>query len=187
MNNGQRDAFLILLGVVLILQAFMIRGTLKDLDALYANDAELYERVEIVEDKLDGFTPVPVKTIACAAEIPNVPVISVSKDEEIHAAEEAPADEWQTMDVTVTAYCPCSRCCGKWADGITATGTRATAGRTCAVDPAILPLCAQIELDGKIYVAEDTGVRGAAIDLFFDTHAEALAWGVQHKTVRWKP
>ena len=177
MNNGQRDAFLILLGVVFILQAFMIRGTLKDLDTLYANDAELHERVEIIEDKLDGFTPVHVKTIACAAGLPATE----------EPREEAPADEWQTMDVTVTAYCPCSRCCGKWADGITATGTRATAGRTCAVDAAILPLGAQIELDGKMYVAEDTGVSGAKIDLFFDTHAEALAWGVQHKTVRWKP
>jgi len=28
---------------------------------------------------------------------------------------------------TVTAYCPCARCCGSWADGITASGRPVTA------------------------------------------------------------
>lgn len=32
----------------------------------------------------------------------------------------------------LTAYCACEKCCGK-SDGITASGTKATAGRTIAV------------------------------------------------------
>ena len=35
------------------------------------------------------------------------------------------AAEWRYVRFRVTAYCPCSRCCGAHADGITASGTRA--------------------------------------------------------------
>ena len=40
---------------------------------------------------------------------------------------------------------------------------------------------AQVFLNGNTYVAEDTGggVKGYHIDIFFDTHEEALAWGRQ--------
>ncbi|MEJ2703689.1 MAG: hypothetical protein P8Z79_14725, partial [Sedimentisphaerales bacterium] len=27
-------------------------------------------------------------------------------------------DEWQTVRVRVTAYCPCPKCCGQYADGM---------------------------------------------------------------------
>ena len=39
----------------------------------------------------------------------------------------------------VTAYCPCAKCCGKWADGITASGKPVTAngGFFCAADKSI--------------------------------------------------
>ena len=45
----------------------------------------------------------------------------------------------------LTAYCPCSACCGK-NDGITATGTVATEGRTVAVDPTVIPYGTSIEV-----------------------------------------
>ena len=38
----------------------------------------------------------------------------------------------------LTAYCACEKCCGK-SDGITASGTKATEGRTIAVDTRIIP------------------------------------------------
>lgn len=81
----------------------------------------------------------------------------------------------------VTAYCPCMKCCGK-TDGITATGTVATAGRTIAVDPTVIPYGSQVILNGIAYTAEDCGgaIKGNKIDMFFDTHQEALEWGVQY-------
>lgn len=36
--------------------------------------------------------------------------------------------------ITVTAYCPCGICCGRFSDGITASGVRAV-GRICAAPP----------------------------------------------------
>lgn len=82
----------------------------------------------------------------------------------------------------ITAYCPCELCCNDWADGITYTGTKATEGRTIAVDPNVIPLGTTVTIDGKDYVAEDIGgaVRGNHIDMFFDSHKDALNFGRQY-------
>lgn len=85
----------------------------------------------------------------------------------------------QAETFTATAYCSCRKCCGKWADGITASGTTATAGRTIAVDKKVIPLGTHVLINGVEYVAEDTGVKGKRIDVFFDSHSEALEFGRQ--------
>lgn len=85
----------------------------------------------------------------------------------------------------MTAYCPCTRCCGK-DDGITATGTLAAEGRTIAVDPRVIPYGTHVLLifpDGtqREYIAEDCGggVNGNHIDVFFSDHQAARVFGVQ--------
>ena len=84
----------------------------------------------------------------------------------------------------LTAYCACSRCCGK-CDGITATGTKATAGRTIAVDPSKIPYGTEVVINGHTYIAEDCGgaIKGNKIDIFFNSHAEALRFGIQYAEV----
>ena len=84
----------------------------------------------------------------------------------------------------LTAYCACVSCCGK-SDGITATGTIATAGRTIAVDPRVIPYGSRVMINGNIYVAEDCGgaIKYNRIDIFFDSHSEALQFGVQRAQV----
>lgn len=79
-----------------------------------------------------------------------------------------------------TAYCPCVSCCGK-SDGITATGTKATAGRTIAVDPNIIPYGTEVIICGNTYIAEDCGgaIKGNRIDIYFDSHQEAIMYGRQ--------
>ncbi len=81
----------------------------------------------------------------------------------------------------VTAYCPCPKCCGKFANGITASGTVATEGRTIAVDPQKIPYGTRLVMNGHVYVAEDcgSGVNGNHIDLFMNSHENALRWGSQ--------
>lgn len=78
----------------------------------------------------------------------------------------------------ITAYCACSICCGK-SDGITATGTHATQGRTVAVDPSVIPYGSVVIINGHEYIAEDCGggIDGTQIDMFFNDHQEALNWG----------
>ena len=88
---------------------------------------------------------------------------------------------------TVTAYCPCEKCCGAYANGYTATGAKATQGVTIAADPDVLPMGTEIELDGHTYTVQDTGgaIAGNRLDLYFDSHEDALRWGVREKIVRW--
>lgn len=80
----------------------------------------------------------------------------------------------------ITHYCACEKCCGAWADGYTATGTRATAGRTIAVDPDIIPYGTTVYINGHAYVSEDCGggINGNRIDVFCNSHTEALNKGV---------
>ena len=82
----------------------------------------------------------------------------------------------------VTAYCPCSDCCGEWADGITYTGAIATENHTIAVDPSVIPLGSTVEINGIEYTAEDIGgaIKGNKADIFFNSHEDALEWGVRY-------
>ena len=82
---------------------------------------------------------------------------------------------------TTTAYCPCEICCGVWATGCTASGVMATPSHTVACGS--LPFGTQVMIDGVIYTVEDTGVEGEWIDIFFDSHDEASAYGLQYKEV----
>ena len=80
----------------------------------------------------------------------------------------------------VTAYCPCDMCSEGYGRQ-TATGARAIAGRTIAVDPSVIPYGTAVEINGHTYIAEDCGgdIKGNRIDIFFDTHAETLEWGIR--------
>lgn len=85
------------------------------------------------------------------------------------------------MEVKVTAYCPCTICCGK-NDGITSSGKPAKENRTIAVDPNVIPLGTKVYLEGLgVFIAEDTGgaITGNKIDLFKNDHKEALAFGIK--------
>jgi 3D (Asp-Asp-Asp) domain-containing protein len=80
-----------------------------------------------------------------------------------------------------TAYCSCAKCCGK-TNGITASGTRATSGRTVAA-PSSIPFGTELVINGHTYVVEDRGgaINGNRIDIYFDSHQAAINYG--RKTV----
>ena len=83
----------------------------------------------------------------------------------------------------ITAYCPCAKCCGK-TNGRTASGTRATAGRTVAASSKF-SFGTKLNIGGHVYTVEDRGgaINGNKIDIFVNSHAEALAWGVRYLNV----
>lgn len=100
---------------------------------------------------------------------------------------ETPSPTSYTMTVEATAYCPCSKCCGVYAEnrpnGIvyTASGAVAKANHTIAVDTSVIPFGTQIKYGDVIYTAEDTGsaIKGNRIDIYFDDHTSALNFGRQ--------
>lgn len=80
----------------------------------------------------------------------------------------------------ITAYCACMQCCGK-TNGITASGTKATANRTIAA-PSTFSFGSKVVINGVTYTVEDRGgaIQGNRIDIYMNTHAEALQWGVRY-------
>jgi len=81
-----------------------------------------------------------------------------------------------TMTVHSTAYC---------LPGTTATGLPVGLG-VVAVDPSVIPLGTRMTIPGYgAGVAADTGsaVRGAMIDVWLPTCAQALAWGTRTVTI----
>lgn len=84
----------------------------------------------------------------------------------------------------ITAYCSCSKCCGNASSGRTASGTKAVAGRTVAA-PAKFAFGTKINIGGHIYTVEDRGgaISGNKIDVYVNSHAQALQWGVKYLPV----
>ena len=83
----------------------------------------------------------------------------------------------------VTAYCACAKCCGK-TNGITAMGTKATEGRTVAASSKFA-FGTKLNINGHVYTVEDRGgaITGNKIDVYLNSHAAALAWGVRYLPV----
>lgn len=96
---------------------------------------------------------------------------------------------------TITAYCSCEKCCGKYARDrpngkvYGASGVELTAGVSVA---GWLPLGTRIVIDGHEYIVQDRTARwirdkydSKIIDLYFADHEAALGWGKQQMEV-WK-
>jgi len=94
-------------------------------------------------------------------------------------------DDVKARMCRVTAYCPCKECCGKFADGITASGHKIQAGDRFVAANASIPFGRMVVVpgynNGKPVPVLDRGgaIKGDKIDVFFGSHAEALEWGVK--------
>ncbi|RDU24838.1 3D domain-containing protein [Anaerosacchariphilus polymeriproducens] len=75
----------------------------------------------------------------------------------------------------ITAYC--------WTGNPTASGVYPKSNHTIAVDPKVIPLGTKIKINGKTYVAEDTGVRNKSIDIYMSSRISAIYWGVKYLPV----
>ena len=101
----------------------------------------------------------------------------------VHAANiyvEIPKPPKKTLKARITAYW-----LGEDSYGYkSSTGKRLVSGRSCAVDPKVIPYGTTLLIEGKPYVAHDTGTavierrasgrsRLPVIDLFYKTEAQA--------------
>jgi len=99
-------------------------------------------------------------------------------------AEAVPEEHWESIGrFKCTFYCSCRKCSGKWGHS-TASGARCQENLTVAVDPKVIPLGTHLMIDGKEYIAQDTGVKGHWIDIFMESHQECLRNGVQYHEVK---
>lgn len=95
------------------------------------------------------------------------------------------APKGRTVRMLVTAYCPCTKCCGPSAQGITASGKRVSynQGRFVAADKSLLPFGTRLQVPGYHSAATvevvDTGsaIKGHRLDVYYPSHQKALEWG----------
>ncbi len=117
---------------------------------------------------------------------PKNKIVQVAEDAKIiyTGSGSAPKKYSQKISVVATGYCPCAQCCGK-STGITASGARATAGRTVAAWSG-LSFGTQVYFpyfsvngNGGVFTVEDRGgaITGNRIDIFFSSHSQALSFG----------
>lgn len=100
--------------------------------------------------------------------------------------DELKSDEYKLVYIgnyKLTHYCTEKRAhvCGT-GTGLTATGTKVTAGRSIAVDPSVIPYGSKVYIEGYGWrIAEDCGggVDGKHIDIAVDSHSHALKMGTK--------
>jgi 3D (Asp-Asp-Asp) domain-containing protein len=91
----------------------------------------------------------------------------------------------RVVTMEVTAYCPCKKCCGPKARGVTASGKRVdhNAGLFVAADKDLFDFHTQLQIPGyaggqTVPVLDRGGaIKGNRLDVFFPTHEQALRWG----------
>jgi 3D (Asp-Asp-Asp) domain-containing protein len=90
----------------------------------------------------------------------------------------------------VSAYCPCKKCCGKNSDRVTACGHKIKRGDRFVAADKRFPFGTEMIVPGynnsKPVRVLDRGhsIQGNQLDVFFDSHREALEWGVTHLPVK---
>ena len=142
----------------------------------YQNDVELERTIlseTVIEEPVNKIVQVNKKVTSRSSTTPRTTTSSTA----------SASTSTGSQIYKITAYCPCSRCCGK-SNGITAAGTRATAGRTVAASSRFA-FGTKLNINGHIYTVEDRGgaINGNKIDIFVSSHSEALAWGVRYLPV----
>lgn len=102
-------------------------------------------------------------------------------------------DTYDYVPFTATAYCKCKECNGKWGtnnpsgQALSSTGSKLQEGVSVAADFSVLPPYTQIEISGMgVFTVHDCGgaIKGNKLDIYFDNHEDAEAFGVQTVYIR---
>ena len=86
----------------------------------------------------------------------------------------------------VTAFCACQKCCGRWANGITASGHVIMPGDKFCAAPKNIPFGTIIDIPGygTVPVLDRGGsITDGRLDVYFDEHVLAKNWGVKYLIV----
>jgi len=189
-KNSNKIAIALLLTVIAIITCTIIVFA-TNMESNAIDDIENYTSAESLADSVSG----AVESLVSSEE----PKTSIESNDV--PMSETPITEPQEMFVSIgefklTAYCPCTKCCGKWGENrptdangnmivVTASGRYAKENWTVAADTNILPFGTGIYINGYEYEVQDRGeaVKGNKIDIYFDDHQEALNFGVQYAEV----
>lgn len=123
--------------------------------------------------------------------IDDIPIVETSITTPVETPVASVEEPISIGECKLTAYCKENypHICNNGDSSVTATGTTPTANRTVAVDPSVIPYGSKVIINGHTYIAEDCGgaVKGNRVDILFNTHKEALAFGIQYAEVSFIP
>lgn len=129
----------------------------------------------------------PIHPTAGHEKLPHPADVAMPQRHPVETARKEAEVQRELDNFTLTAYSLDFHSTGKWPSspgfGITASGSRATVGRTVAVDPTIIPIGTKLMIEGiGARIAEDTGgaVKGRHIDILLPNEAAAYEFGVRH-------
>ncbi len=83
----------------------------------------------------------------------------------------------------ITHYCHCQKCCGIWGSNDPnyaahgSSGMKLVSGYTVSVNTAQIPYGTRLLINGKEYIAADDGAACGVVDIYMQTHDQALASG----------
>ena len=161
---------------------------------LTAVQNELYENKDILEqvsDELDVTKEELLSETNRANELNESLIDANTMLEEANATlNDLKSNEYKLVYIgnyKLTHYCTEKRkhICGT-GTGLTATGTKVTAGRSIAVDPKVIPYGSKVYIEGYGWrTAEDCGggVDGKHIDVAVGSHSQALSMGTKTRGV----
>jgi len=136
--------------------------------------------------------PLPIESVVKTEPIQSAALalpIKLEEEQETETKSET-SNKWRTVRMKVTGYCPCSKCCGEYSDGITANGHKIQPGDTFVAADKRYSFGTEMVIEGysngqTIKVLDRGGaIRGNKLDAFFHTHQEALEWGVRNIDVK---
>jgi len=142
-----------------------------------------------------GYTSADDRTIPLYSLAPSVSAENSNADA-LPAVKAAPLSNipeepvWQTVRMRVTAYCTCSICCGRSADGITASQYKIRPGDKFVAADRKFRFGTRMIVPGynggnPIKVLDRGGkIRGDRLDVFFPSHRVAKKWGVRYLDVQ---
>ena len=117
---------------------------------------------------------------------------TVIEAEQNGEAEVGDTCQWRTVRMRVTAYCACKKCCGKHANGRTATNHRIRRGDAFVAADKMYRFGTEMIIPGynnsKAVKVLDRGrvIKGNRLDVFIPSHRNARKWGVRYMDVKVK-
>lgn len=180
MKNKRRNIGVILICLFIILLCIIFRSTTIRLDG--GDETQTEEEVSVVEAPPSTMTVEPDSQPANAqteSSQETEPPAEAEPQEVEPPQEEEPVQETEPQmtylgQYRVTGYDICVKCCGK-TDGITASGTIATVGRTVGCNS--LPFGTRLYIDGigERIVEDRGGTKSNILDVLCNNHDECYA------------
>lgn len=190
-NNYERIALIAFIFIVLLITCTII--------VFASNAANTDESIDSGDTCSRFVVPITETSVSENSTSENVAKDSVESGDnaEIDTVVTEPQETFVSLgEFKLTAYCPCTKCCGKWGENrptdangnmivVTASGRYAKENWTVAADTSMLPFGTRIYINGYEYEVQDRGgaIKENRIDIYFDDHQEALNFGIQYAEV----